>query len=476
MDLGIRVIYQHLNVLGHLTVGENLSLGREKNKYGFIDKKFDKEQSKAILDKIGVEINSTTLAQNLSIAERQLIEIGRALQGEIKLIVMDEPTSSLGDQEVERLFGIIRGLKDKGVAIVYISHKLEEVMNLSDRITVLRDGQWIGTVEAESTSEQDLIEMMVGRKLGHEIKRDPHFSKEVVLEVNRLSSTSGLKNISFNLHKGEILGVYGLMGSGRTELARALFGADPFASGEIKVNGKRVVIKSPSDAKNNGIGLVSEDKSESLFSLISVRENLTNASSDLYSKFNFVNKFTERSLSKKMIERLFIRTSSMEEPVARLSGGNQQKVLIGRWLMRESQILILDDPTCGIDVGVKQELYKLMNQMTALNSSIIMTSSELPELMAISDRILVLHEGAIAGILEGNEINQRNILNLAIRSGKDSNKKQPKFNRKCIQHSNFVFALTRETFNKKNIIFVNDKRAMGIFYSTNIKKERIMRC
>lgn len=415
LNLGIRIIYQHLNVLGHLTVSENLSLGREKNTLGFIDKKFDDKQSKDILNKIGVDIDPNTLTHNLSIAERQLIEIGRALQGDIKLLVMDEPTSSLGDQEVERLFRIIRGLRDNGVAIIYISHKLDEIINLSDRITVLRDGQYIKTVDSKGTSEQELVEMMVGRKLGHKIVKEMHVKKEVVLEVNLLTSVSGLKDVSFNLHQGEILGVYGLMGSGRTELARALFGADPLSTGEIILKGEKVTIKSPSDAKKYGIGLVSEDKSEALFPLISVKENLSNASTDLYTNFSFINKSIERSLCQKMIDGLFIRTPTIDEPVARLSGGNQQKVIIGRWLMRESRILILDDPTCGIDVGVKQELYKLLNTMTALNTSFIMTSSELPELIAISDRILVLHNGRVAGILSGQEINQRNILNLAIR-------------------------------------------------------------
>ncbi len=415
MRLGIGVIHQHLNVISHLSVEQNLTLGRERTRFGLIDKDDSRRQAADALQRIGVSLDLGRQASGLRVAEHQLIEIGRALLGDVRLLVMDEPTASLGDQEVERLFGVIRGLRERGVAIIYISHKLDEALAISDHITVLRDGQWIGTVNAADTSAEQLVEMMVGRKLGHQITGHTHATDEVLLEVERVWTDTGLRDVSFQLHRGEVLGIYGLMGSGRTELARALFGADPLTSGGIRVNGQPVSFKSPAEAKRYGLGLVPEDRRQALFSLSSVRENLSAASADLISSRGFVRKVVERSMSQKMIEMLRVRTPSMEEPVARLSGGNQQKTIVGRWLMREVPILILDDPTSGVDVGAKEELYRLIGQMTASGTSILMSSSELPELLAISDRMLILHRGRAAGILSGDDMTQRNVLHLAVR-------------------------------------------------------------
>lgn len=417
-DIGIRIIYQNLNVIGHLTVEQNLTLGRETNKIGILQEESNREHAKTILEKLGVDLDIDSMAGGLRVAEHQLIEIGRALKGDLKLLVMDEPTSSLGDKEIKQLFKIMKGLRDQGVAIIYISHKLDETMEISDRITVLRDGQWINTVDTSKTNQEDLVEMMVGRKLKQKITRVSKVSTEILLKAENLWTNTGLKGISFELHRNELLGIYGLMGSGRTELARALFGVDPLDRGRIFINGKETIINSPIEAKHLGIGLIPEDKSQALFFLRPVRENLSSASSDLISRHGLVNDNIERSLSKNIIDRLLIRTPSMEEPIARLSGGNQQKVIIGRWLMRDVPILILDDPTCGIDVGVKYELYKLLSQMTSKNTSVIMSSSDLAELLAVSDRMLILHEGRVVGILSGKEMNQRNVLNLAVRGVK----------------------------------------------------------
>jgi ribose transport system ATP-binding protein len=416
MRLGIRVIHQHLNVIGHLSVEDNLTLGREKTRFGiFIDRQDSRRQAAAALARIGVRLELGSEARGLRVAERQLIEIGRALQGNVKLLVMDEPTASLGDFEVEQLFKVVRGLRSQGVAVVYISHKLDEVLALADRITVMRDGQYISTVRAEGATAAALVEMMVGRKLGHVINKHTNVTEDELLRVQDLWTETGLKGVSFTLHRGEVLGVYGLMGSGRTELARALFGADRIESGEVRISGKPVSFKSPAEAKRHGVGLVPEDRGQAVFPLSSVRDNLSIASPDLIARHGFVLQRTERSLSQRMIDALRVRTPSMEEPIGRLSGGNQQKAIVGRWLMRQVPILILDDPTSGVDVGAKEELYRLIGEMTGGGTSIIMSSSELPELLAVSDRMLILHQGRVAGILSGEAMTQRNVLHLAMR-------------------------------------------------------------
>jgi ribose transport system ATP-binding protein len=423
-ELGIRIIYQNLNVIHHLTVEQNLTLGREDHNIGIIQRQLGRKNAGEILRMIGADLDLNKKAGDLRVAEQQLIEIGRALKGDLKLLVMDEPTSSLGEKEVTQLFKIMNNLRKRGVAIIFISHKLDETLEISDRITVLRDGSWIGTVATKATNHNDLVEMMVGRKLRQALSRTSRVSREVILKAENLWTSTGLKGISFELHKNELLGVYGLMGSGRTELARALFGVDPLLDGKIFINGQEMTIRSPVEAKQLGLGLVPEDKSQALFYMSSVRENLTNASSDLISHNLVINSSIERSLSKQIIDQLLIRTPSMEEPIARLSGGNQQKAIIGRWLMRDVPILILDDPTCGIDVGVKYELYKLLGEMTAKNTSVIMASSDLAELLAVSDRMLILHEGKAVGILSGKEMNQRNVLHLAIRGVKGEERKK----------------------------------------------------
>jgi ribose transport system ATP-binding protein len=414
-SLGIRVIYQQLSTIGNLTVEQNLVLGREPQRLGWIERGAQREEAQAALDRLDVHLDLSQVAGSLRVAERQLIEIARSLAGGgVRLLLMDEPTASLGEREVERLFKVIRSLRDEGIAIVYISHKLEEVFAISERITVLRDGHTVGTVLTHETSSDALIEMMVGRPLRHEVARLSHRGPEVVLEARCLSTDTGLEDVSFQLHRGEVLGVYGLMGSGRTELARALFGADRLAAGQLLVNGQPVRFRNPGDGKRAGIGLVPEERSQAAFPLLTIRENVTTASADLISERGWTQPARERSLANRILGSLRVKAPDSEELLGRLSGGNQQKVIVGRWLLRASPILLLDDPTAGIDVGAKEEMYQIVADMTAKGTSVIMSSSELPELLAIADRMLIMHRGRLVGTLEGATMTQRDVLRLAV--------------------------------------------------------------
>jgi len=412
--LGIHVIYQQANVLDHLTVAENIALGRERSQFMFVDAGEERMRARQALATLGVTLGVDVPAGSLSAAEKQIVEIARALWGDLRLLIMDEPTASLGEREVDRLFTITRRLRRQGVAVVFISHKLDEVFRIADRITVLRNGQTVGTVAVRATSQEALITMMVGRRLGHVLQKESHATNHEVLRVESLTSDTGLSNISLGLRRGEVLGVYGLLGSGRTELARALFGADPIREGTITVDGKVARLRSPADAKRRGLGLVPEERSQGGFRFLTIRENLSAASSDLIAPLGWLRPSTEKALTTRIVDVLRIRTPSIEEQLTRLSGGNQQKVIVGRWLLRDVPILIMDDPTSGIDVGAKDDLYNLIGEMTARQTSIIMTSSELPELLALSDRIAVLHRGRLIGILEGEEKTRENVLRMAV--------------------------------------------------------------
>lgn len=413
--LGIRIIHQHLNVIAHLSVAENITLGRERARLGVIDRADTDRRAREALGRLGVALDLRAPAGGLRVAERQLIEIARSLSEDVTLLVMDEPTASLGDREVERLFGVIRSLRDNGIAIVFISHKLDEVFAIADRVTVLRDGRTVGTVPIGETSPDGLVGMMVGRRLGHAIERRRGQPGPARLAVEDLATATGLSGVSFTLHAGEVLGVYGLLGSGRTELARAIFGADAIVSGRIRLDGHEVRPRSPEDARRLGIGFVPEERPQGAFPLRSVRENLTSASPDLIARRGWVRPGVERTLAEGMVRALRIRTPSTETPLVRLSGGNQQKAILGRWLVRDTPILILDDPTSGIDVGAKDEIYKLIADLTGRGRSVLISSSELPELLALSDRILVLREGQVAGILDGDRLTQADVLRLAVR-------------------------------------------------------------
>ncbi|MFM7174294.1 MAG: sugar ABC transporter ATP-binding protein [Caldilinea sp.] len=412
-ELGISIIYQELNLMPNLSVMENIFIGREPGGAVFVDRRQLEQQTRAILERMHMHLRPTALLRSLSVAEQQMVEIAKAISRDVRVLIMDEPTSALSEAEVETLFEIIRELKRSGVAVIFISHRLEEVLHICDRVSVLRDGQNAGDVQVADTSREELIRRMVGRSLEQFFHRTEHLdssvsSAEVVLEVQKIHRRGNtlnpdavvLDDVSFSLRRGEILGLAGLVGAGRTELVRTIFGADRRRSGRILLNGREVNIHSPVDAIRLGIGLVPEDrKAQGLILGLAVRENMTLAHLDTLSRAEFVQLATERRLVTEYIERFEIRTPSMEQKVVNLSGGNQQKVVIAKWLMLTPQILIMDEPTRGIDVGAKSEIYELMHQLATHGISIIMISSEFPELLAMCDRIVCLAEGRVTGEL-----------------------------------------------------------------------------
>lgn len=412
---GIAVIYQELNLIPYLSVAENVFMGREHTKNGFLQwKKLMAETQKA-LDSLEVKIDPKWKIKDLGIAQQQMVEIAKALSIEADIIVMDEPTSALTEKEIDELFKAIERLKAKGVAIIYISHRLEEVSRIGDRATVMRDGQYVGTVNIVDTSLDKLIEMMVGRTLTEKFPKEIIQPGGVLLEVKNLNAGKMVKDISFTIKKGEIIGFAGLMGAGRTETMRVLFGADRLESGEILIESKKVNIKSPKDAIGLGIGLLTEDrKNQGLVLNAFVKDNisLTNLKKIIgRSKLLKIGK--EKEICSKFVQDLRIKTPSLIQRVKFLSGGNQQKVVLAKWLNVDCKILIFDEPTRGIDVGAKVEIYKLMNELAKNGVGIIMISSELPEVLGMSDRIYVMHEGKITGELQRNEATQHEILRYA---------------------------------------------------------------
>lgn len=412
---GISVIYQEFNLVNGLTVGENIFMGREiLNKFGMIDWKRLNSKSKKILDRLGVDISPTERIKNLSVAEQQFVEIAKALSYGSDLIIMDEPSATLTPEELDRLFNLISNLKEEGVSIVYISHKIEEIMEIGDRVTVLRDGEKIGTEKIENMNRDKIIEWMVGRPLDESFPERIKKNEEIVLQVNNLSRKDKLHDINFSLHRGEILGIAGLVGAGRTELLRAIYGADSIDSGEIKVNGKNIAIYSPQDALKSGIGLLPEDrKQQGLILNQSLRNNLTLPDLDKITNKFLIDIDMENKELEKHIDDLNIKTSSKDALVKSLSGGNQQKVVIAKLLYTDVDILLFDEPTRGIDVGAKREIYKLMDALTKEGKSIIMISSELPEVLGMSDRVLVMNEGHIANIYDNDELSQEEVMKSA---------------------------------------------------------------
>lgn len=414
--LGISIIYQELNLVPYLSAGENIFLGREPTKIpGVVD--FGELYGKAqmLLDGLGVEINAKTPVAELGIAQQQMVEVAKALSLDARILIMDEPTSSLTEQEIGQLFAAIRKLRDKGVAIVYISHRMEELFEIGDRVTVLRDGRYVGTHKLSDISKDELVQMMVGRQLTQQYpKRSANIGEEV-LRVENLAVKGKLNNISFSLRKGEVLGIAGLLGSGRTELARAIFGLERIASGSIHVKKKMRKIRSPQKAIDLGIGFLTEDrKMQGLVMLLSVKENISLPSVARLSRFGVMNTAEETEAAQRFVNDLRIKTPSLEQKVMFLSGGNQQKVVLSKWLCSHAEILIFDEPTRGVDVGAKVEIYELMNELTAKGVGIIMISSELPEILGMSDRILVMAQGTIAGQFLSAEANQEKILHCAL--------------------------------------------------------------
>jgi ribose transport system ATP-binding protein len=418
LELGISMIHQELNLLPHLTVAQNIFIGREPRRAlrFWLDERGLNGRAEELLERLHLRLDPRTKVAGLTIARQQMVEIAKALSFNAAVVIMDEPTAALTDTEIEELFRIIRHLRDDGVAIVHISHRLEELKQISDRITVMRDGHYVDTVNTQDVAIDEIIRMMVGRTIFEftpELPEQP--SQEVVLEVRHLNRSRVLHDINFSLHRGEILGIAGLVGAGRTETARVIFGADPKDSGEIYVHGKEVHIKSPRDAVHYGIGYLSEDRKR--FGVIVGMDVATNTVIAAFARFlrllGWVDRARVRTATERFIQAMSIKTPGLSQKVKNLSGGTQQKVVIAKWLNANSDIFIFDEPTRGIDVGAKSEIYRLLNDLARQGKSIIMISSELPEILRMSHRVLVMCEGRITGDLPIAEATQERIVTLA---------------------------------------------------------------
>ena len=415
-DAGIVIVHQELNMLGHLTVAQNIFIGREIMNGKLIDDKKMNEEAKKLFDQLGIDIDPKETMSRLTVGKQQMCEIAKAISHDAKVIIFDEPSAALTEAEIEELFKIIRDLRDKQLGIVYISHRMDEIKVITDRVTVMRDGGYVGTLITKDCTKDDIINMMVGRVIYEDPKTASNVPKDapVVLKVEHLNAGRMVRDVSFELHKGEILGFSGLMGAGRTETARALFGADPKESGDIYVNGQKVEIKTPQDAVKCGIGYLSEDRKRyGIVVAKTIAENSTMASLDNFMKGIFIDKKKEKQAAQEYVDALKTKTPSVDQLVVNLSGGNQQKVVIAKWLVRNCDILIFDEPTRGIDVGVKSEIYHLMNELAAQGKSIIMISSEMTEILRMSDRIVIMCEGRKTGELDIAEATQERIMHAA---------------------------------------------------------------
>ncbi|MEW6179853.1 MAG: sugar ABC transporter ATP-binding protein [Chloroflexota bacterium] len=415
LELGITMIHQELALIPELTVGQNIFLGREPRRWGgWMDWGQVYRLAQQELDRLGINISARAKITDLSIAERQLVEIAKALSYQARLIALDEPTSSLTSRETETLFRLVRTLREEGVALIYISHRLEEVFELADRIAVMRDGHLVAEGDASEFTPNRLVHLMVGRELTEFFPKSTTKRGEPILKAVNLHSGREVRGVSFELHRGEIVGMAGLVGSGRSNVARLLFGADPLKQGEIWFEGKRVELRSPRDAIRLGIGLVPEDrKAQGLFLKQSVRYNAAAVLLQFLSRLSFIKFRAINSAVSHLLERLRVRTPSLNQQIRNLSGGNQQKVVISRWLTLNPKVLILDEPTRGVDVGAKAEIHALMNELAAQGMGILMISSELPEVLGVSDRILVMREGQIVAEMSRKEATQDRIMQAA---------------------------------------------------------------
>ncbi len=415
-ELGVAIIYQELHLVPHLSVGENILLGREPVRpTGLIDQARLLREAQAILDSLHTGLDARTTVRSLSVAHQQVVEIVRAISLNARLLVMDEPTSALTESEIRTLFDTIRRLKQSGVSVIYSSHRLEEIFEIGDRVTVLLDGRNVGTYDLDKVTRPELVRLMANREIKEHFPRVSVPRGEEVLRVSHLSREGVLHDISFALHRGEILGIAGVVGSGRTELARAVFGLDRPVSGEIRIRGARAGRMTPARAIRTGIGFLTEDrKSQGLILKLSVRENIVLASLDRMSTLGVVRTGEEEAAASRFVEELRIRTPGIGQRVMALSGGNQQKVLLSRWLCSKAEIFIFDEPTRGIDVGSKVEIYRLMNTLTRQGAGILMISSDLPEILGMSDRILVMRSGAVVAEIEAANATQESILSHAL--------------------------------------------------------------
>ncbi len=420
IDRGISIIHQELSLMEDLTVAENVLIGREplqKNKI-FLNNRRQITQTQELFDRLNIHLDPQQPLSELTVGKQQMVEIARAVSTDIRLLILDEPSAALSKREADDLFKIMKDMKDQGVSMIYISHRLEEIHQITDRVTVLRDGELIDTRPVSDVSRQDIIGMMVGRTIYESHQEDDQSQViekgPVVLSVKNVNAGRRVQNISFDLHEGEILGFAGLIGAGRTETARAIFGADPLQSGEIAVDGKPVTINSPTEAVSLGIGYLSEDRKRYGLAVgLNLCDNIMLASYSLVGKGPMISNSEIVEVSRKYIDKLRIKTPDIKQLVRNLSGGNQQKVVLAKWLLRNSKILIFDEPTRGIDVGAKSEIYHLMNELTDMGKSIIMISSELPEILRMSDRIAVMSNGKITGILGIEDADQESIMDLA---------------------------------------------------------------
>jgi ribose transport system ATP-binding protein len=423
-QLGISMIYQEFNLSPYLSVAENIFLGREPRigSTPFINWRKMYDDAREILGRIRVDLDVRKPVNECSVAQQQMIEIGKAISFNSKIIVMDEPSATLTDHELRALFDLIKNLRRQGIGLIYISHRLEEIFEIGDRVTCMRDGEYVGTHKVCDVTRDDIIRMMVGRELKDEFPKEIFERGPEKLRVEGLTRHGAFDDVSFAVNKGEIVGLTGLVGAGRTEVARAIFGADHIDGGQIFLDGAPITVKSPQDAIRQGVGLLTEDrKGQGLVLGMTIRENTSLANLGSLVKLFFIDRRRERAVTEKYVKELQIKTPSIEQVAQNLSGGNQQKVVLAKWLFTESQFLIFDEPTRGIDVGAKVEIYKLMNELVRKGVTILMISSELPEILGMCDRILVMHEGRLAGELARNEATQERIMQLATGSKPSAN-------------------------------------------------------
>lgn len=419
-ELGIAIIHQELNMCEHLTVAQNIFLGREVTKKGILSDKEMNHEARKILSRLNIDIHPETVVGNLSVSKQQMVEIAKALSTNAKILIMDEPTSALTSKEIDELFTIIKKLRNEGHGIVYISHRLEELEHIVDRVMILRDGQYITSMNYKDTTLKEIISLMVGREITEKFPRIERNVGKKIFEVKNLNAGNHVRNISFSLYEGEIVGIAGLMGAGRTETTRALFGADSKETGEIFIDGVEVKISKPLDSIKAGIVLVPEDrKKDGLCTKLSIRDNIALPNLDfISSKIGIVNRKKENDMTNKTIKNLHIRLADSEANAESLSGGNQQKIVVGKWLARNSRVVIFDEPTRGIDVAAKVEIYNLMNELKDQGIGVLFVSSEMQEILGISDRILVMADGRITKELDIKEATQDIILEYATKFDK----------------------------------------------------------
>jgi ribose transport system ATP-binding protein len=424
LGLGLAAIYQEIILIPDMTVAENITLGRYPSQLGVIDPAQLEARAAEVLAVLGQKINPRAPVRQLSVAMQQMVTVAKALAQDARILIMDEPTAALSQREIERLFQVIRRLKAEGVTFIYISHRLEEIFQVADRVTILRDGRVVGDFDVSEVDVERVISLMVGRTLHDLFPREKHVIGEEVLRVEAFESPGKFWDVNFSVHRGELLGIAGMVGSGRTEVVRALFGADAGARGRVYLHGRAVRFTNPREAIEQGMGLLPEErKSQGLVPLLSVRDNISLAILGRLSRFGIINHTRQSTLVLELVRRLGIRTPGLEQLAMYLSGGNQQKLVLAKWLARQCSVLIFDEPTRGVDVGSKAEIYRLMSEMCRRGAAVVMVSSELLELLSMSDKILVMRHGRVAGEIPREEATEEQVLNLAL--GLDHPKDSP---------------------------------------------------